>query len=378
METFGMQVDGESLTALFRNLFWEDGRPYSFVKQFILDSLGLTEHFTQQECEEIVKDILEGRKKLVGVNNLVLSDDSSEPVRHLTDKLEQVEWEKGILLITKQMNENALPFVDPYSTAKSIKALKEGITGYGSGPFTREQCERYFGMAQPEAKPADITDDILPACKAPLYAGLWLLDEPETAYEVLSDGVCKAGSQEFWERIYQKTKDREGFGYRNERYLTSLKREAHRRSYKPWETGIVLNASASHTAEIVDNKEDIPIAERTEPDDFIEWEGLIGPDGKFYSCGFGGHCVKAWHLIDANWIYWDKILTEQEKGRAKRIDEAEDILITHGWAATKSDFTYGDHIACPAHLTSYQTDTIEQANAKHNRQPVEIPAFGYR
>lgn len=35
----------------------------------------------------------------------------------------------------------------------------------------------------------------------------------------------------------------------------------------------------------------------TEPDDIQRWEGLIAPNGDFYSCNFGRHNQKAYYLL---------------------------------------------------------------------------------
>lgn len=81
-------VDGEFVCDLARRWFWEEEREYEKCEQLLLSCL-MTDQVTLEEKKRIVVEILEGRKKLVGVNTLSLVDDG-ECVRPLYEKIQEL------------------------------------------------------------------------------------------------------------------------------------------------------------------------------------------------------------------------------------------------------------------------------------------------
>lgn len=64
-ETLHFSVDGEFITDLARRLLWEDRRPYAQAAALLEDCC---DGVPEDQKNEIIVSILEGRKKLVGIN----------------------------------------------------------------------------------------------------------------------------------------------------------------------------------------------------------------------------------------------------------------------------------------------------------------------
>ena len=82
-QTLCFQVDGEWLTKFARDWFWLENRPYDVCRNLICSCL---QAFPEDKQTEIANQILEGRKKFVGINNFQLVDDN-ECIRPLSDKI---------------------------------------------------------------------------------------------------------------------------------------------------------------------------------------------------------------------------------------------------------------------------------------------------
>ena len=82
-EVVGFSVEGEFITDLSRSWLWDEHKPYSKVEELLLACL-VTDQLTESERKSIVVDILEGRKKLVGINSFTLEEDGKQ-VRSLVD-----------------------------------------------------------------------------------------------------------------------------------------------------------------------------------------------------------------------------------------------------------------------------------------------------
>ncbi len=88
------------------------------------------------------------------------------------------------------------------------------------------------------------------------------------------------------------------------------------------------------------NRFDREICYVTDPDEFISPYGLIDPDGNYYSCGFGGHGVKAYSLIKR---YPERFDMDKEsvKEFLSTGDESE-ILYEKGWLIVHNTSMMGD------------------------------------
>jgi len=87
------------------------------------------------------------------------------------------------------------------------------------------------------------------------------------------------------------------------------------------------------------------------PDNLEKFEGLISPNGDFYSCDFGGHNIKAYHLCLMNKDKWN--ITEDFT-----MDNAFDLLLKKGWCATRFLPSTGTYLTAPMKLTKEQINTI--------------------
>lgn len=75
-EVFRWSVNGNFLTKLMRDRLWIEHRPYDEVEQTLIGCLG-TDVIGNAEKKEIAKQILMGKKKLVGITSLHLEDDNN-------------------------------------------------------------------------------------------------------------------------------------------------------------------------------------------------------------------------------------------------------------------------------------------------------------
>jgi hypothetical protein len=77
MKKVYFSIDGEWFTNFIRTLYYADDKSYDYCKDRLLNSLCLAElNMTDSEKEELAKSILFGDKKLIGINDLELVDDS--------------------------------------------------------------------------------------------------------------------------------------------------------------------------------------------------------------------------------------------------------------------------------------------------------------
>lgn len=74
----------------------------------------MTDQISLEEKKQIVVEILEGRKKLVGVNSLSLVDDGAR-IRPLADKIEKYRKKEIIHKIEEDIQRRPLAYLDPYS-----------------------------------------------------------------------------------------------------------------------------------------------------------------------------------------------------------------------------------------------------------------------
>ena len=175
---------------------------------------------------------------------------------------------------------------------------------------------------------------------------------------IMEEGAQKVkfDKEKFWKNIYETVKDDDDLTNRNSRYRASVR----------------LNIEPEK-ADTVTYKPDFRdgINEKTEPDDFDRWEGLIAPDGKFFSCDFGGHEVKAMHIMK-------NFFPHTETGRS-----CLDTLIGKlGWCATRCiSINDGHYITIPLDLgsekriTKAQKETVWNAAIKNGLAADATKAF---
>lgn len=183
-------------------------------------------------------------------------------------------------------------------------------------------------------------------------------------------------SEEFWKNIYELTKDDKDYRERNNYYLASIRMQQEKAEYynRLWETWAEEADKIDVTPYPYLSNEWFDATYKNEkdysylivPDNIDRWEGLIDPRGNFYSCEFGGHAVKAYHLI----------ITQHLCDDIDRIDieQALDYIINKGWCATRYLPTTGSYIEYPSissgkRVTKAQIDKIFDAIYKHDVRP---------
>ena len=72
-EQLHFSMDGEFLTAIARDWFWNMDKPYKKCEELLLSCMM---GGNEEEKRHVCQDIIEGRKKLVGVNEFELVDDN--------------------------------------------------------------------------------------------------------------------------------------------------------------------------------------------------------------------------------------------------------------------------------------------------------------
>lgn len=317
-ETLHWQIDGEWLTNFVRSWFWDEDKPYETCAELLGECIGTDDKLLKAS---IIQDIIEGRKKFVGVNEFELVDDN-ENVRPLALKIAQLKREKEIMNIREDIRVCGIKYVDPYSTVKSIKVAKE------RNIYNAEQCRVWFQYSDRDQIRGELIDEYaikLDAAETPTAAGLWLFDEPELIYDATEKGKLRVGDRDFWDNIYELTKNRKGFEARSNFYKAKCI--------------------------IDDSNEDVPKpqnfqnmnrhmewVEMPKKDDKLSsWSGLISPDGNFYPADFGSHELVAYNIL-CN-IGEELGETTEMLGEHKLwtgdIDDALSCIIEHGWVACR-------------------------------------------
>ena len=86
----GFMVDGEFITDLARQWFWVEKKGYDKSEELLLSCL-ICDQLSDVELKSIAREILEGKKKLVGINNFTLEDDTDYLTRPLDTNTLTVE-----------------------------------------------------------------------------------------------------------------------------------------------------------------------------------------------------------------------------------------------------------------------------------------------
>ena len=418
MEQLHFNVEGKFITDLARSWFWSENREYSVCEELLCNCL-MSDEITEVEQKAYARDIIEGRKQLCGtsVDGLTLEDDGRN-IRLIQDKLAEVQEQLRYKVFEDSAWNNFLPLVDPYSKVKARGGWTES-----EGIITYEQCYHYFAFSEQYRHEYSESMQLATKC------GLWLIDYPEMVYGILTElyphdlnittGLVYRDKDLFWQKIYEETKDwdNEDFKVRNRNYLGSIRRKERLELVRELESeecrqeleeqcfnrenatelqrdqkafldkqlenmrtgkyGEKLKADwksfQSEYELIIDKcpRELVPDTRDLEyvilDDDIVSPYGLVSPDGKWYSCDFGGHQVKAYHLLMA---YANKL---QDITYKATFDSALDDLISAGWVAVRFLYSIGNYVTIPSEIagstkqvTKAQKDTIWEASAKHD------------
>lgn len=421
-EQIGFKVDGSFITDISRTWFWNENRPYEVCEELLLNCL-VTDQLTLDERKEIARDILEGKSKLTGINTFTVEDDG-ENVRPIYKKIDEQTRKIKIQELKFFMDGNMIDFVDPYSVFKDIEKAKD------LNVQTYLQCATYFwyedwAIDKEYLRPYEPGDGMSFANENDnTDAGLWLYHHPDVAYDAIVK--CNNGElynldfNDFWDAVYDIIKDDKKFSSsffkkRNENYLAAKRLEtvpdiknlsySEKREYNDARVKEVIEFTdkwlSEHEKPDHDDeaykilqydemrhinhalKDDSRLTGNRDrmylilPDDYEEWEGLIAPNGDFYSCDFGGHNAKAYHIIC---VYPSKFPNlDYENLSYMDMTNALDRLLEQGWCATRFLPSMGAYINVRTDgkpLTKAQENAIFDAKIKHDIS-VDLSPIGY-
>lgn len=118
-EQLHFSMDGEFLTAIARDWFWNMDKPYKKCEELLLSCMM---GGNEEEKRHVCQDIIEGRKKLVGVNEFELVDDNVH-VRSLGQKVEELQRKMLVNQIREDMIAHPLNYVDRFAMTDSYETL---------------------------------------------------------------------------------------------------------------------------------------------------------------------------------------------------------------------------------------------------------------
>ena len=129
-EQLHFSMDGEFLTAIARDWFWNMDKPYKKCEELLLSCMM---GGNEEEKRHVCQDIIEGRKKLVGVNAFELVDDNVH-VRSLGQKVEELQHKMLVNQIREDMIAHPLNYVDRFAMTDSCQQPRlNRFAGYRRG-----------------------------------------------------------------------------------------------------------------------------------------------------------------------------------------------------------------------------------------------------
>ena len=171
-ETLSFSISGDFITELARTWFWEEHRPIQTVLELIGNCMSGADAY---QIEQVAVCILEGRKKLTGINVFQLEEDTAL-FRSMVSYMKEQEREKTIAEIRLDMTVSFRKYVDNWSTIKTndpVILASRDITTY-------EDCKNWFTTTYSSVLP-DASEQIyvrdergqrIPIIETPTMGGL--------------------------------------------------------------------------------------------------------------------------------------------------------------------------------------------------------------
>lgn len=206
-EKLSFQIDGEFICSTARSWFWESGQPYEKCERLLLGSL-ITDQLTLAERKNIVIEILEGRKKLVGINTFQLMEDGAN-IRPLTLKFQQYEREDMIRRIEADMEARPLAYVDRYAAPRAledyevIQHWQRGEEPEPGGVLTQADQVRMYLYAQTNIIGAARLEPGYYAGEMPLDREMYLLDHPDWVYDYIGAPVSDENESALYQKLFE-------------------------------------------------------------------------------------------------------------------------------------------------------------------------------
>lgn len=328
------KFDSGFICNVARDWLWVDGKPIEKSLELLRACLN-SDQISDEDRDRIAIEILEGRKKLVGINECSVVVDGVN-IRPISKLIETHERELAILRIAEDIRIHPTNYVDKFAATKPLD-------GFDSYDFTDLRCEA--GFDSEIAYTSILTDLRLYLYSSdnsanmlreeywdkslPLDAGLYLLEKPDLVYDLIGGPIeSEVDSSVLYSELFKYWKNRinslpEDIAIsvvvRNARYIREKERQ----------TGEICKAPS--------NDDDLLF--RTEPDTFLSAYGFIDRHGNWYSCPFGGHETKANLLIlgqKEGFIYSDSVESNILYSR-----KAKDILYNSGWVILENPILGG-------------------------------------
>ena len=251
-EQLHFSMDGEFLTAIARDWFWNMDKPYKKCEELLLSCMM---GGNEEEKRHVCQDIIEGRKKLVGVNEFELVDDNVH-VRSLGQKVEELQHKMLVNQIREDMIAHPLNYVDRFAMTDSYETLCTNAKHhYIDCSYDGIKCFLYGKTGYSDA----------------FNNGAWLFTHPDLVAEFNGEPLPEQESNpefyktDFWTKLASWI----------EANMKGTSVERRQRLYNSY------------------------ISDRPIQHQLTEY-GLIAPDGTWYACEFGEHAALAGRIIMRN------------------------------------------------------------------------------
>ncbi|MFW5962538.1 MAG: hypothetical protein ACOCQR_02880 [bacterium] len=362
------QIEGEYITKLARTWLWDEERELEVCMNLLRECL-LSDAITDKERDSIATEILEGRKKLVGINTFELVEDN-ENIRSLNELIKKKEQKIKKMQLEEDMQRYAKKYIDRYVGGFSVH--KDCLRNIDNDRQSVIDWLLYGDTRASKILSPHISrsSDYF---STPLQGGAHLLLNLDSAFQILG-GPCRDDKEvnekitihfnkilndlkangidydemnsyqrAFYERNlkayndfllefpYNKPFDKSDLSL-NAVLKPINKREKEdqrRKNYKEYMEKIAAQSDMSGM------KYDL---EGTYKPIFLEEKegitGFLAPDGKFFKTEFGGHEILAKQLMNEV-----RKIDDQEK-RSKKIKEVESYIVMGSFIGYAMDRSY--------------------------------------
>lgn len=278
-EQLHFSMDGEFLTAIARDWFWNMDKPYKKCEELLLSCMM---GGNEEEKRHVCQDIIEGRKKLVGVNEFELVDDNVH-VRSLGQKVEELQHKMLVNQIREDMIAHPLNYVDRFAMTDSYETLCTNAKHhYIDCSYDGIKCFLYGKTGYSDA----------------FNNGAWLFTHPDLVAEFNGEPLPEQESNpefyktDFWTKLASWI----------EANMKGTSVERRQRLYNSY----ISNRPIQHQ---------------------LTEYGLIAPDGTWYACEFGEHAALAGRIIMRN-------------REAFGLSDHEVLNMAYDWSGKGLDFLY--------------------------------------
>ena len=278
-EQLHFSMDGEFLTAIARDWFWNMDKPYKKCEELLLSCMM---GGNEEEKRHVCQDIIEGRKKLVGVHEFELVDDNVH-VRSLGQKVEELQHRMLVNQIREDMIAHPLNYVDRFAMTDSYETLCTNAKHhYIDCSYDGIKCFLYGKTGYSDA----------------FNNGAWLFTHPDLVAKFNGEPLPEQESNpefyktDFWTKLASWI----------EANMKGTSVERRQRLYNSY------------------------ISDRPIQHQLTEY-GLLAPDGTCYACEFGEHAALAGRIIMRN-------------REAFGLSDHEVLNMAYDWSGKGLDFLY--------------------------------------